>query len=47
MFSRGNVNERRRMGQMKATGETALDLYAGIGYFTVPLLAQVLLNSKP
>jgi len=40
MFSRGNVNERRRMGTVKAQGETALDLYAGIGYFTIPLLAQ-------
>ena len=40
MFSRGNVNERRRMGTMSARGETAVDLYAGIGYFTIPLLAQ-------
>ena len=40
MFSRGNVNERRRMGTVPAKGETAVDLYAGIGYFTVPLLAQ-------
>lgn len=40
MFSRGNVNERRRMGTVPARGETAVDLYAGIGYFTVPLLAQ-------
>jgi tRNA G37 N-methylase Trm5 len=71
MFSRGNVNERRRMGAVNARGETVVDLYAGIldpwpayagigsgdryariecsrsgdryagiGYFTVPLLAQ-------
>jgi hypothetical protein len=33
MFSRGNVNERRRMGTLNARGETVLDLYAGIGCF--------------
>ncbi|EKX45664.1 hypothetical protein GUITHDRAFT_71161, partial [Guillardia theta CCMP2712] len=37
---RGNVNERARMGTIAAAGETVVDLYAGIGYFTLPLLVQ-------
>jgi tRNA G37 N-methylase Trm5 len=40
MFSMGNVEERRRMGEVKANGETVLDLYAGIGYYTLPLLVH-------
>ncbi len=37
MFSRGNVTEKARMAAQPAQGETIVDLYAGIGYFTVPL----------
>ena len=37
MFSRGNVSEKARMAAQPATGETIVDLYAGIGYFTIPL----------
>ncbi len=40
MFSMGNVEERRRMGEVDAGGETVLDLYAGIGYYTLPLLVH-------
>ncbi len=40
MFSMGNVEERRRMGELDASGETVLDLYAGIGYYTLPLLVH-------
>ena len=40
MFSMGNVEERRRMGEVDASGETVLDLYAGIGYYTLPLLVH-------
>ena len=38
MFSAGNVNERRRMGEIVQRGEVVLDLYAGIGYYTLPIL---------
>lgn len=40
MFSSGNIDERLRMGQQAAAGETVVDLFAGIGYFTIPLLKQ-------
>ena len=32
MFSSGNVNERRRMGEVTQEDEVLVDLYAGIGY---------------
>jgi len=38
MWSRGNVTERGRMYNLDCKGETILDLYAGIGYYTLPLL---------
>jgi len=37
MFSSGNVEERRRIGELDARGETVVDMFAGIGYFTLPL----------
>ncbi len=37
MFSSGNVGERIRMGRIKAKGEIVVDMFAGIGYFTLPL----------
>ena len=40
MFSSGNVTERKRMGSLACSGEIVVDLFAGIGYFTVPILAQ-------
>jgi len=40
MFSAGNVNERRRMGEVVERGEVVLDLYAGIGYYTLPILVH-------
>lgn len=40
MFSSGNTTERRRLGAMDASGETVLDCYAGIGYYTLPLLVK-------
>ncbi|BAB60241.1 hypothetical protein [Thermoplasma volcanium GSS1] len=36
MFSAGNTNERTRIREMKLDGMTVLDMFAGIGYFTLP-----------
>jgi len=41
MFSRGNITEKMRFGgQLVQPGEVVLDLYAGIGYFTLPALVH-------
>jgi len=37
MFSSGNLPERMRMGRVASRGETVVDLFAGIGYFTLPM----------
>lgn len=37
MWSKGNTTERKRMGQIVRPGETVVDLFAGIGYFTIPM----------
>jgi hypothetical protein len=39
MFSRGNITEKIRFGQqLVQPNEVVLDMYAGIGYFTIPAL---------
>ena len=40
MFSSGNTTERQRMGRLQCAGETVVDLYAGIGYYTLPFLCK-------
>ena len=40
MFSSGNVTERRRIGSMKMAQETVIDAYAGVGYYTLPMLVH-------
>jgi tRNA wybutosine-synthesizing protein 2 len=37
MFSPGNKAERARMGEVVSDGERVLDMFAGIGYFTLPM----------
>jgi tRNA wybutosine-synthesizing protein 2 len=36
MFAAGNRTERRRAGTLVRPGEDLVDLFAGIGYFTIP-----------
>ncbi|OQV12633.1 tRNA wybutosine-synthesizing protein 2/3/4 [Hypsibius exemplaris] len=38
MFSSGNGTEKARMMALDCAGETVVDLFAGIGYFTIPIL---------
>jgi tRNA wybutosine-synthesizing protein 3 len=40
MYSSGNVTERHRIGNMDMKGETIIDCYAGIGYYTLPMLVR-------
>lgn len=37
MFSSGNMVERKRMGMISNRKETVVDLFAGIGYFTIAM----------
>lgn len=37
MFSKGNLYERRRLLDQVKEGETVIDMFAGIGYFTLPI----------
>ncbi len=37
MFSSGNLEEKRRMASLDCRGETVVDMFAGIGYFSLPL----------
>ena len=37
MFSSGNKAEKLRMSRLDCRGETVVDMFAGIGYFTLPI----------
>jgi len=37
MWSKGNVNERLRIAKLVGENETVLDMFAGIGYFSIPI----------
>ena len=37
MYSSGNLDERIRMSTVRCDGETVVDMFAGIGYFSIPL----------
>jgi tRNA wybutosine-synthesizing protein 2 len=39
MFSPGNKAERQRMGEVVESSERVFDMFAGIGYFTLPMAA--------
>ena len=41
MFSKGNKKERHLLTQMVSEKETILDMFAGIGYFSIPLSFKV------
>lgn len=39
MFAPGNGTERKRFGQMRiSSNEVVVDMFAGLGYFTIPFL---------
>ncbi|MDP6011136.1 MAG: class I SAM-dependent methyltransferase family protein [Candidatus Poseidoniaceae archaeon] len=40
MFSSGNITERRRMGNTDSAGDIVVDMFAGIGYYSIPLLVN-------
>ncbi|MCL2712466.1 MAG: class I SAM-dependent methyltransferase family protein [Methanomassiliicoccaceae archaeon] len=37
MFASGNIDERNRMRHLDCKDETVVDMFAGIGYFTLPI----------
>jgi tRNA wybutosine-synthesizing protein 2 len=37
MFSKGNLEEKRNLNHTACTGETIVDMFAGIGYFSIPI----------
>ncbi|MFX1497191.1 MAG: class I SAM-dependent methyltransferase family protein [Promethearchaeota archaeon] len=43
MFSKGNVNERKYLASLVKQGEIIVDMFAGIGYFSLPIAK----NAKP
>jgi len=40
MFSSGNITEKLRVAKWNLAGEVVVDLYAGIGYWTLPILVH-------
>ena len=40
MFSSGNITEKLRVAEFDCRGEVVVDMFAGIGYFTLPLLVH-------
>ncbi|XP_007889462.2 tRNA wybutosine-synthesizing protein 2 homolog [Callorhinchus milii] len=40
MFSSGNITEKLRISSFDCTGEVVVDLFAGLGYFTLPYLVH-------
>ncbi len=40
MFSTGNVTEKARVARFPVRGKVVVDMFVGIGYFTIPLLVR-------
>lgn len=40
MFSSGNITEKLRVAEFDCRGEVVVDMFAGIGYFTLPFLVH-------
>lgn len=40
MFSRGNLTERHRVAKFDCRNQVVVDMFAGIGYFTLPYLVH-------
>jgi len=40
MFSSGNITEKIRMGKLNNKGKIVVDLFTGIGYFSLPILVH-------
>ncbi|XP_063242592.1 tRNA wybutosine-synthesizing protein 2 homolog [Bacillus rossius redtenbacheri] len=40
MFCAGNAPEKQRVAQLDCSGQTVVDMFAGIGYFTLPFLVH-------
>jgi tRNA G37 N-methylase Trm5/tRNA(Phe) wybutosine-synthesizing methylase Tyw3 len=40
MFCSGNVTERMRMGRQATEGQIIVDLYCGVGYYSIPFLVH-------
>ena len=40
MFSKGNINERKYLSTLINKGEIVVDMFAGIGYFSLPIAKQ-------
>ena len=41
MYSKGNINERKYLAQLVKNGEVIVDMFAGIGYFSLPIVNKM------